>query len=246
MTVTLYWRAREPVAGDYSPFLHVTTTPQHTYAQADSLHPGNIPTRTWPAGKFVADTHTLAIPPGTPPGDFTLRVGLWQPAAGRRQLVLAEDGTVLGDAVELAEPLRVAAAEPGTLPPTDDMVDAAPGVWLAGATREPDGVFGDAVGLLKLTLLWQAGAGDLPRYDAALRLLDADGGEVMRAVEPVTDGLHPPDAWRAGEQVRDVHGFFLDESVPPGTYRIEVGLVPPGEGEPVRWIEAGGFERTLP
>lgn len=84
--VTLYWKAREPVPANYQVFVHLTSTPQHTWGQSDKLNPGDYPTTRWPLDLYVRDSHKFTIPLGTPPGDYSLRVGLWDHNTGIRQL----------------------------------------------------------------------------------------------------------------------------------------------------------------
>jgi hypothetical protein len=102
--------------------------------------------------------------------------------------------------------------------------------------------FGDSVRLLRtdlaqerpphpgdacpLTLYWQA-VGAVPgNYQVNLRLV-SDRGQVWwsTAGYPVS-GMYPTAAWKPEEVVRDWHEILIPESVPPGTYAIEVGLFP--------------------
>jgi hypothetical protein len=42
------------------------------------------PTDLWPVGGLIPDTHTLVVPDDLPPGEYDLRIGLYDPAAGTR------------------------------------------------------------------------------------------------------------------------------------------------------------------
>jgi len=250
-TVTLYWKAREPVGGDYQPFVHVTTIPEHPYAQSDELNPGGLPTSTWPLDKYVRDVHTLTIPPGTPPGEYALHVGLYEVATGRRLLVLEPDGTILGDNVELTVPLVVAPADSPPDPAslaiqrwTGDQL--APGVTLVGVTRTPPGGVQFGVGRVQITLVWRADAADLPDYRVALRWVDASGAVIADQIGPPVDGRYPMTEWSAGEVVRDVHDTWIDKMVAAGPVTVEVGLVPSGYDTPDTWTVVDTFEHRLP
>jgi hypothetical protein len=45
----------------------------------------------WVAGDWVEARYTLAIPADLPPGLYALRVGLWDPATGRRAAFFDDD-----------------------------------------------------------------------------------------------------------------------------------------------------------
>lgn len=59
---------------------------------------GFAPTQTWQAAAPVADRRGVLIKPGTPPGRYTLFVGLYDPATGRRvRLEAGGDRLALGE-----------------------------------------------------------------------------------------------------------------------------------------------------
>lgn len=249
LPVTLYWKAREPVPGNYQVFVHLTTVPQHTWGQSDKLNPGDYPTTRWPADRYVRDPHTLTVPLGTPPGEYTLHVGLWDRGTGIRQLVLAADGTVLGDSIELPSPLTIQPPKEQPRPedlPLDITIDheLAPGMLLLGAQREPDEVFSQQSGLLKLFLYWQAGSDTLPDYVIALRLLDSTGTEIARTANRPVDDRYPTTLWASGQVVRDVHSFWINEALPSGTYTVEIGITQSGEHDPEMWESLTNFDRS--
>ena len=49
--------------------------------------------------------------------------------------------------------------------------------------------------------------------------------------------------WREGDIVRDVHALWLDESIPPGQYVIEAGLISEGLNAPEKWLRLAAFSR---
>ena len=103
---------------------------------------------------------------------------------------------------------------------------------------------------LRLTLHWYAESSPGGDYFVRMRLIDA-GGHVSwqnDGVRPVA-GLYPTTAWGAGEVVSDFHEFLVPSYLPPGAYRLEVGLFPPfadrglpagGDGE--EWATLATFE----
>jgi 4-amino-4-deoxy-L-arabinose transferase-like glycosyltransferase len=108
--LVLYWQALEPMAVDYTVFTHLLG--ENNPASGGPLWAGHdgqpdagrYPTSAWQPGEIVLDVHPLAIPPDTPPGEYSLQAGLyllasmervpaWQ-AAGER---LPEDAVPLGN-----------------------------------------------------------------------------------------------------------------------------------------------------
>ena len=94
LTVTLYWQARGPVAGDYTTFAHLLDAGFNTYGGHDGIP--QPPTGDWQPGRIVTDTHAFTVSPGAAPGFYQIeaslytrpdfdRLGLAQaPGAGRR------------------------------------------------------------------------------------------------------------------------------------------------------------------
>jgi hypothetical protein len=81
----LAWLPNELLPLDYKLFVHVAGADGRPVAQWDGL-PGLNTARTsqWPVGEIFQDHVLLTIPPATPPGDYTLLVGLYDPATGNR------------------------------------------------------------------------------------------------------------------------------------------------------------------
>jgi hypothetical protein len=81
---------------------------------------------------------------------------------------------------------------------------------------------------LRLTLFWQAVDRIDTNYHVRLRLV-SESGHVWLEEEgrhPV-NGYYPTVAWRPGEVVPDFHELPISKALPPGPYRLEVGLFPP-------------------
>ena len=83
-TVTLVWRAEETPSASYHVFLHLLGPEGGLIAQSDSI-PANWtrPTTGWLPGEYITGTHTLAIPPDAPAGEYALLAGLYLPGGER-------------------------------------------------------------------------------------------------------------------------------------------------------------------
>ena len=91
---------------------------------------------------------------------------------------------------------------------------------------------------LEVTLHWQA----LPEagvgYTVFLHLLAADGQGVAGLDEPLLNALYQPALWPPGTTMIDRHRLTLPPDLPPGRYRLDIGLYPPGE--PDELLPVGG------
>ncbi|MCS6802778.1 MAG: hypothetical protein RMM58_00380 [Chloroflexota bacterium] len=110
-------------------------------------------------------------------------------------------------------------------------------------------VFGDRVVLLAshrdppaaprtITVDWQALADGVEDYRVRLRLLDRDGAPVVERDFVPLNGVRPTGGWVKGEVIRDT--LPLPGGLPPGSYRVGIGLVRAnGERLPVRDQQGG-------
>ncbi|MBE7471246.1 MAG: glycosyltransferase family 39 protein [Anaerolineales bacterium] len=97
VNLKLYWRADFPPPADYTVFIHLLDPAGKLAAQFDQPPAnGAYPTRLWDPGEIIADEHLLQ---DLSPGRYTLQIGLYNPATGKR---LAVSGSPEG-AVRLRE-----------------------------------------------------------------------------------------------------------------------------------------------
>jgi hypothetical protein len=94
----LVWSAESPTARPYKVFLHLLDEAGSPMAQRDGEPVGGSrPTTTWQPGEVIVDNHGILLPPGIPPGQYTLRLGLYDafdpqarlPVNGEDSLLLA-------------------------------------------------------------------------------------------------------------------------------------------------------------
>jgi hypothetical protein len=101
--LTLYWQPLEVVNLPYKIFVHLESEDRTVVAQADDFPAcGTRSTRQWDLDAVVADRHSLPLPADLPPGDYTLRVGLYEPQTGLRMDRLDSLGNPQGVSFELA------------------------------------------------------------------------------------------------------------------------------------------------
>ncbi|MCS6872375.1 MAG: glycosyltransferase family 39 protein [Anaerolineae bacterium] len=80
LTLTLYWQRLRPLQTDYRVFAQlVQPNTSNVYAQSDGMPASwTRPTSTWQEGEIIVDQHKLTVREGTPLGDWTLIVGMYE------------------------------------------------------------------------------------------------------------------------------------------------------------------------
>jgi hypothetical protein len=188
---------------------------------------GAYPTIDWQPGEIVADTYEIPLPPGTPPGNYTPVIVIYDPVSiterGRAELspVYLEGNPARPPQRALeASVVETIYARFGDLDllgftPADPEVSYRPGDWLP------------------VTLLWQAQ--DRPAGELRLTFwlesgqtypLDAGGGQVI-------GGSFPTGQWQAGQVVRQWPVLHVPDTVPLGEYHLRMRVT--RDGQPVPW-----------
>ncbi|RMF00208.1 MAG: hypothetical protein D6768_13330, partial [Chloroflexi bacterium] len=223
--LTLYWQARQPGGQDFSALAQLVDDEGHLFAGQDNLHPGTIPTHLWQPWEFAQDAHHVPVPPGTPPGNYWLAAGLYNPITGARLPVVSGGDPRRPDTI--AVPVTVEkAARPATVaelgitwPVTQDFTE----LRLLGALPEREKIVrGD---FLRVALFWEAPARPTQDYRVNLQLLDGDGQVAAESSGQPSFGSYPTTRWAAGERVRDNHALWIPADFPAGEYRVQVRLL---------------------
>jgi 4-amino-4-deoxy-L-arabinose transferase-like glycosyltransferase len=223
--VTLVWRKLGHLGSDHRVALRLTDADNRTWASRDSLpQGGEISFTELATGEQLADRHGLAIPAGTPPGDYQLRLSVYDQSDDYPlDLLDAQDQPQGVEAVLATVQVILAAVSP---PPEaltvqyQSKFDFGQSVRLLGYSLS-DGPFraGDT---LTFSLFWQAlSDGDEP-YVVFAQLQDDTGQPVALSETPP---IYPSDRWSSGLLLRDPHEIRLPATLPAGTYYLAVGLL---------------------
>lgn len=99
LVLTVTWQAVEPVAVDYTTFVHLLDADGDRVTQRDSQPcSGECPTSTWQPGTIVVDRYELVLAAEAPPGPYTLALGLYLLESGGRAAVVGrEDDRIVLD-----------------------------------------------------------------------------------------------------------------------------------------------------
>ncbi|MCB0208425.1 MAG: hypothetical protein KDJ52_03825 [Anaerolineae bacterium] len=238
--LTAYWQAPQPVITPISALAQLVDAERHLYVGQDNLHPGGLPVADWQPWGFVHDPHTVFVPFGTPPGDYFLTTGLYDPVTWQRLPVL--EGGDSGWADVVAIPVTV---KPSPRPPTlteldiqwPHSVNVNNELQLLGATPERDQIVRND--FLRVALFWEAKAAPTKNYAIALQLVDAQGDSVIEQSEQPSYGRYPTRQWSAGERVRDNHALWIPEAFPVAVYRLQARLLDESQQPVGRWVDLG-------
>lgn len=90
--LTLYWRAERALHAEYHVFVHVTQTGPPV-AQSDGPPAnGAYPCTLWLPGEVVKDSHRVHLPADVAPGEYEIRVGMYDLADSQRLWVRESAG----------------------------------------------------------------------------------------------------------------------------------------------------------
>jgi 4-amino-4-deoxy-L-arabinose transferase-like glycosyltransferase len=227
LPLTLYWEVTGPPPGDFIPFVHLEDQWRSRWAQADTFA---YPAAQWAVGEQIVQRVEVPLPPGTPPGQYRLRVGLFAPDSGERLPRLDENGRYAGDAFAIENVSIVAAGElPAQRPepPRPIYEEVRSGLLLLGYQPGPERVpTGEP---LDLSLWWQA-TEPQPPLIARLELMRPDGtGRILGDTQPV-GGSYPFSQWQTPIFLIDPVQIRPSDTTPPGQYRLHLRILSPDTG----------------
>lgn len=219
----------DPPAGDVAITIQLLDRDDNVWAST-ALRPGNHfhPPAQWQSGDALEAHHGIVIPPGTPPGDYQLRIGalfypseavIWPSQAGH----------------PLATPyVKVAGLQVASCP------DCPPLTAKEAEMTPLDIVFGNALRLmgyhlaglefwqgrpLTFKLLWQPEQTPQENYELRLELVDRAGRTVYKTQAPPVAEWYPTSQWTAGQAVLDLQGFVIPPRQTPGSYTLRLSLL---------------------
>lgn len=248
LQMTLFWQALEAPNRSYSVYAHLVDEQGRTWGQSDSPPlAGFYPTGAWAAGEWVEDHLGLPALPGTPPGTYWVRLGLYRADDGMRLPVSWPGGAPDPGAGPEPEadslwlgPVELGRAE--TQPPIGalgmnrplDMALALGNLELLGYSLGADPV--EPGEPIPLTLFWRAVDGSSPDYHVILQLENEKGQNRAQSREGVAAGEYPLSHWVAGEVVRDPRQLQLAGDAAPGRYGLVAALVDPATNKEVEVV----------
>ncbi|MEZ4770494.1 MAG: glycosyltransferase family 39 protein [Caldilineales bacterium] len=180
-----------------------------------------FPTSSWPAGELVHGQFNI-FPPDLQPGQWRLQIGLQNPNS------VAPESHFAGATAEL--PITILPSTRQTQPsaPYDYPLNATFSflVELLGINAPATPVrAGDTV---PVTVGWRAAQTMDTSYTGFVHLLNQEGRVVAQDDHVPLQGSRPTNTWMPGEVVEDDYVLTLPANLPPGRYRLEIGLYDAG------------------
>ncbi|MET0591482.1 MAG: LTA synthase family protein, partial [Polyangiaceae bacterium] len=203
---------------------------------------GNYPLSQWKSGDYVTDRFTYFARPGTPQGEYRLRIGLWRnrqsPADSVRPRSLSE-GPFLDQQSRVETAVFAVEAAPFE---REEYVDSTPPPgWENSETKLSSevGLMGCKVSKDRvkrgvrttLSCLYHARR-DHPGGRLCVIL---DGPIIRSIVHTPVKGTYPLEEWKANQYIRDELDLFMTTADKEGDYRIRVALAdesPSPSGQP--------------
>ncbi len=223
ITVTLYWRALQPLQSDYRSLAMIARVgDKGLLAQDDRVHPGGIPTHTWPTDRYFIDEHTISIPADAPPMVYQLQVALYDP---RTLAHLRQDGVSgwEGEQIVLQQihVVRSSPVEPSSYHSLGEPVFGGV-ITLVGYRLNTDRFQPGQT--IELTLIWRANRRIDHDYTVFTHLIDANQNQAAGHDSMPLNGQYPTSDWLIGEEIVDSHPIALPANLPPGRYHLAFGL----------------------
>lgn len=235
--VTAEWNAESSLDADYTVFLHLVDRQGRLWGQVDQplRDSQGEPTSKWMPGQPVTAHYSLPLLPGTPPGRYELKLGVYEYPSGQR-LGLQIAGAVQGTEYELG---NIDVVPSPLLPPAEIFdipyrtSDELPGqLRLLGADRLPESVRPGQS--LPLTLFWQATGQISQPFAARLQLREQARTPVGEITLPLASA-YPTDHWRIGEVIRGRYDLPVNSEAAGGEATIFVLLLDPAGSTVAEW-----------
>lgn len=233
--VYLFWQAQEPLAAD----LQLTAALIDGYSSTWSpsleqrLSAYEYPTFRWQPEEMVLSRLDVVPFPGTPPGDYLLRLGVYavnQDGAPTQSLDLLDSaGAPAGRWTQI--PVRVAELTPAALPEAavSPPTMAAPGIELVrAASAAPDISAGS---LLAVDLWWQATEEPASDYEIRWEWQDGAGQRQAWGTKPVAGADFPTSRWPLNAPVHSQVTVPAPPNAEPGDWTLRIGLSTGGNPE---------------
>ena len=235
--LTLFWEAHGRIDQNYTVFVHVFD-PEGRQIGSRDTYPGlgNYPTIYWTPREIVKDRIPVPISPDVDgPYLAEIEVGLYDLNTGERLPVLDSAGNTVGYPVighiKINQTRQVQ-----SLPQHDLRVAFEQGIQLAGyAFSSSTPAPGDE---LIVSLFWNPEERPSNDYTVFVQLLNSEDQIVSQGDGVPQDGHYPTSAWGPGEYFADDHRVLLPAEVPPGNYRVRIGLYEPVSG--IRLVQEDG------
>ncbi len=227
LEVRLYWQDAIPGGPDYRVELALEGEDGLRWNDPElrvpRWHRAPPSSAAWPADGYALTALEMRPLPGTPPGAYTVTLGVFDRATLAPYAASDAVGQPLGFQVPLGRIEVTRPRRPLTAVDAQHDADVAFGpLRLVGYSLDrAEAAPGDP---FLLTLFWRADAAPADDLQAQVRLLDPAGVPRLALDLPPVRADWPTTLWQAGDLWRGQHAFRLPASLEDGTHRWEVVL----------------------
>ncbi|MCI0580652.1 MAG: glycosyltransferase family 39 protein [Chloroflexi bacterium] len=227
-----FWQAPAGVADDAVGYELEVVGPdgQSWFSHASAPGPEWLAPADFPAGAPVREYLGLSFPAEAPPGVYRLR---WRLRQGQEIIPgrpawrpWSNEWITFGEITLRPWPLVT------KLPAAGQVVEAqfGPAIQLYGYDAAP--AVPQPGQTLELALYWRALAVPQENYYAFVHLVAPDSEEIVYQVDRIpVEWLRPTKGWRQNEILSDAYQLPIPADLPPGNYRLYVGLYNPDSFE---------------
>jgi hypothetical protein len=231
--VVLQWRAVREMDRDYKVAVYLLDGKRRVAGQVDKLLLSSHleTTSRWQPDQLEMDYYTLPSLPGTPPGEYTIEVAVYDAQSAERLQVLDTETGALAGSVSVGSLSIIRPVTPPQVEPMErisaDESDIAPGLQLLGYDQlEKVASPGQT---MRVGLYWRATEDLSQDYLLSLQLTDEGGTVWLEQQGRPVDGTYPTTEWQEGEILRDWHDVPLPPDAPQGLQQVELKVIEHGE-----------------
>jgi hypothetical protein len=230
--VTLYWQGLDWMGSDYTIFVKLLAADQTVYGGRDRLPREGYRTLYWAPGEIVIDPFGVPVDADAPDGIYYLNVGLYEQVDEQAvSLPLVQDGQLLDVTSLNLGPVKIGRTRPEwTLDEAEPEISLnqpfgqSPNLTLLGYDLGGQPIPGSTGQEVALTLYWRSESPLTIDYTTFVHIRNEAGETVAQRDQPPLNGVYPSSLWDPGEIIADDITLSLPSDLPPGAYRLVVGL----------------------
>ena len=222
--LTLFWQADRAPSRRYKLFVHLLDAGNQIVGQIDTELPLKQP------GEQAAGNYGVPVHPATPPGEYRVEVGLYDPETGERLLAPDGSGQVWLEPLTVERPLAPAPILALGMEHSDgasfgDIALLGYDQHKLGFAHQPEAALrpGD---VLHVSLYWQAVDRPGGDWQVVLDLVSGDGRKAVEITAGPVSG-YPTSSWQPGDVWRGQFSLPLPADLKSGRYRLRVQPIMP-------------------
>ncbi|MCB0213358.1 MAG: hypothetical protein KDJ52_28705, partial [Anaerolineae bacterium] len=247
LPLTLYWQGLDWMGQSYTMFTRLLAADGQVYGGRDRLPREGYRTLYWAPGEIITDPFGVPVNADAPNGIYTLSLGFYREADEQAvSLPLVQDGQPIDVTSVTIGPIKI-----GDTPPDFVLASAEPQVVIEQPFGEPAGLtllgydvtansnqpsafsgqpsaptlqLPHSTNALTLKLYWRSDSPLPIDYTTFVHLRSASGETVAQKDQPPLAGIYPTSLWDAGEIIADELIIPLPAELPPGEYRLFIGM----------------------